>query len=77
MDNKDNKIDNDLLRKLVKYTSIPFEFFILIGGGAWFGSWLDKKIQVKFPWFMLGFAIFGLVIGLYHVYKSLKNDNLQ
>lgn len=69
--------DPDLMRKLIKYTSIPFEFFILIGGGAWLGSFLDKKFGIEHNILTVIFAIFGLVIGFYHVYKSLKNDKLQ
>ena len=71
------KPDPDLMRKLLKYTSIPFEFFILIGGGAWLGSYLDKKFGIAHHVLTVIFAIFGLVIGFYHVYKSLKNDKLQ
>jgi F0F1-type ATP synthase assembly protein I len=71
------KPDPYLVRKLLKYTSIPFEFFILIGGGAWLGSALDKKFCLKHHVLTVIFAIFGLLIGFYHVYKSLKNDKLQ
>ena len=71
------KLDPDLMRKLLKYTSIPFEFFILIGGGAWLGSALDKKFAIGHHVLTVIFAIFGLAIGFYHVYKELKDDKLQ
>ncbi len=64
-------MDTKLLNKLVRYTSMPFEFFVLIGGGAWFGSWLDKILHTS-PWLAFVFAILGFGSALYHTLKSIK-----
>jgi len=69
-----NKPDPKFIYKLLKYTSIPFEFFILIGGSAWVGSWLDKKFNIQNHLLTVFFAIFGFIIGIYHIFKSFKND---
>ncbi len=66
-------MDTDILKKFAKYSSMPFEFFVMIGGGAWLGSWLDKKFDTK-PWLTFILAIVGFASALYHVLSSIKKD---
>ncbi len=67
----DNK---DILKKFVRYTSMPFEFFVLMGAGAFLGHKIDAKVQTSFPYYTLIFAILGFAVALYHTFKTLKND---
>ncbi len=66
-------MDPDILRKFAKYSSMPFEFFVMIGGGAWLGSWLDKKFGTN-PWLTFILAIVGFGAALYHILSSIKKD---
>ena len=66
-----NKDDIDLIKKFLRFTSIPFEFFVTIGGGAWLGSWLDKKWHTGHLMLIIC-AVIGFFFGLYYVIKELK-----
>ncbi len=65
-------MDNDLMKKFLRYTSMPFEFLIIIGGSTWLGYWLDKRFGT-YPWLMIAMAAFGFFAAIYHVFKTLKN----
>lgn len=42
-------------------------------GLAALGYFLDKKMEVEDNYFTLGFALLGVGIGLYFVYRSVKD----
>ncbi len=66
-------MDKDLLKKFAKYSSMPFEFFVMIGGGAYLGNWLDKKFETGYALTII-LAILGFSAALYHIFKSIKKE---
>lgn len=64
----------DSIYKVLKYSGLSFQLFAVIGAGAWFGWWLDKKSQMQFPLWLLVFIMVSMVVAFYHLFISLKND---
>lgn len=60
------------MRKVAIYTSIPFEFFTAIGLGAFFGRFLDRVLNIRFPIFTIFWSVIGFFAALYHILKYLK-----
>tara|TARA_B100001175_G_C19491854_1_gene633058 strand:- start:417 stop:563 length:147 start_codon:yes stop_codon:yes gene_type:complete len=46
---------------------------IIIGGGAYFGSFLDSKALNNNPIFTIIFSLISIVIAFYISWKSIKN----
>jgi len=43
----------------------------IIGGGTWFGYWLDKQTGWDFPVFIVVFSILSVGFAIYYAVKDL------
>jgi hypothetical protein len=59
----------------LKYIGLSFQLFVIIGGGTWFGWYLQQKSSMKFPVWILLFCLISVVISFYSLYVNLKNDD--
>ncbi len=58
----------------LKFSGIAFEMVATIGVATYGGYWLDSYLQLKFPVFLLSFAMLSLGGSLYLLYKRLPKD---
>ncbi|WP_339752116.1 AtpZ/AtpI family protein [Algoriphagus aquimarinus] len=58
----------------VKYIGLSFQLFGVIGGGTWFGWWLQQKSDMKFPVWLLLFCFLSIGIGFYQLWTSIRSD---
>jgi len=73
MENQANN-ENNNFQKYLKYSSLVFEMGIIIGAGAYFGSWLDKKFNLEKPVLTAVLAVIGVLCSMFLLIKRLKND---
>lgn len=67
-DPKKQKPYNDFL----KYSGLGIQLVAGIGIAAWGGHWLDEKLQLKFPAFLLSFVFLTFGGMMYQLYRSLN-----
>ncbi|MEZ4878859.1 MAG: AtpZ/AtpI family protein [Chitinophagales bacterium] len=60
------------VKDYLQYSGMAFEMFAIIGVFAAAGYFLDKRLQIKFPIFLLAFSMIGLFGALYRIVKSLN-----
>ena len=61
---------------LLKYTDIAFRMGVTIALGAWFGKWLDGKMGMTKPVFLLVFSLAAVGLAIYMVVRDVsKKDN--
>jgi ATP synthase protein I len=70
MDNRDTK-NNSGISAYAKFSGIVFEMLVIIGGGTFFGNWLDEKKGKDFPLFTLIFSLISVGIALYIVIRQV------
>ncbi|WP_092894839.1 AtpZ/AtpI family protein [Algoriphagus aquimarinus] len=58
----------------VKYIGLSFQLFGVIGGGTWFGWWLQQKSDMKFPVWLLLFCFLSIGIAFYQLWNSIRSD---
>lgn len=58
----------------VKYIGLSFQLFGVIGGGTWFGWWLQQKSDMKFPYWLLLFCFASIGIAFYQLWVSIRSD---
>lgn len=56
---------------LIKYSSLGLQLAAGIGAAAWMGYWLDRKLNLKFPVFLISFVFIMFAGMVYQVYRSL------
>ena len=59
------------LRKVGYMTTAASEAGVLIGGGVWFGAWLDQRFSST-PGFLLGLLGLGLAISTYRAWYYIQ-----
>ncbi|NCD71562.1 AtpZ/AtpI family protein [Mucilaginibacter agri] len=57
----------------IKYSSIAFQMFAIIGVFTFVGYEIDKHAQHATPWVTAMLSLIGVFISLYLVIKSLKD----
>lgn len=63
------------VKDYLQYSGMAFEMFAIIGVFAAIGYFLDKKLQLNFPFFLLIFCLIGLSGAMYRIVKSLNNKS--
>ena len=58
---------------MMRYMDIPFKMAATIGLGTWFGKWLDGKMAMEKPVFLLLFMVLGIAAAMYLVIKDANN----
>lgn len=73
---KKNKLKNHLggFNKILRYTSMAIEMAAIIGGGAYAGVWLDRKLDFDTPIFTIALSLFGVFASTYLIIKQVTND---
>jgi len=69
------KPEKSRLQQIAAYSSLGMQTVIIIGGGAWLGSLLDKKYEVEKNWFALGFVLVSIVFSMIYTVKKLNHLN--
>lgn len=64
----------DNLEKILRYSSLSFQLFAVIGLGTWLGWYLHQKSGMSFPLWLLVFVLLSMAAAFYHLYVSIKND---
>ena len=52
---------------------IPFKMAAIIGLGTWFGKWLDGRMNMESPVFLLLFMFLGIAAAMYLVIKDANS----
>jgi F0F1-type ATP synthase assembly protein I len=55
----------------LKYGGLGLQLLATIGLFAWAGYWLDNRLALKFPVFLLLFTFAGLGGSLYQLYRRV------
>lgn len=63
------------LNNYVKYSSLGFQMFGIIGVFTFTGYKIDESLVSKTPLFTAFLSLLGVVIALYIVFKGVKNTN--
>ncbi len=78
---KNNKPDNPKKRTsptaLLRYTDIAFRMGATIALGTWFGKWLDGKMGMTKPIFLLIMSMLAISMSIYMVIRDadkLRNE---
>lgn len=58
----------------LRYSSLAFQFVIVIGVFGWLGHKLDNYLELKFPVFILLFIFISFGGMLYQLYKSISKS---
>ncbi len=61
------------LKLYARLSSLTFQMAIIIGGGAYFGSFIDSKVLNDNPIFTIIFSLISIFIALYVSLKSIIN----
>ena len=64
----------DRLAAIAKYSGIAFQMLATIGLSAWLGTWLDKQLELKNPWFTVSLLLLGVLLALWQVIRGLTKD---
>lgn len=59
----------------LKYSGLAIQLLVVIGVFGWLGHWLDLRLKLKMPAFMLLFGFVAFAGMMYQVYRSIKRDN--
>ena len=74
MQTKNNPPDNPKKRPssvaLLRYTDIAFRMGVTIALGAWFGKWLDGKMGMTKPVFLLIMSMLAISLSIYMVIRD-------
>ncbi len=62
---------NKGLKAVMKYSGMAFQMGIIIAGGVFFGSWLDKRAEHETSWYTIGIGLFSIFVALYVSLKDL------
>ncbi|MEQ9261998.1 MAG: AtpZ/AtpI family protein [Owenweeksia sp.] len=63
------------LNTYARYSSLGIQMAVIVGGGAWFGSWLDEKYPSNRKWFTLLCVLVSLVLAMVYVLRQLNSMN--
>ncbi|MCU0420723.1 MAG: AtpZ/AtpI family protein [Cyclobacteriaceae bacterium] len=55
----------------LKYSGLGLQLLVTIGLCAWLGHWLDVRLGLKFPIFLLVLTFAGLGGSMYQLYRQL------
>ena len=55
----------------IKYSSLGLQLVVAIGAAAWLGHWLDGKLNLEFPAFLISFVFIMFGGMIYQLYRSL------
>lgn len=58
----------------VKYIGLSFQLFAVIGGGTYFGWWVQQKSEMIFPVWLLLFCFLSIGLAFYQLWKSISAD---
>jgi hypothetical protein len=70
-----NKESNNL-KKIVRFTSIPFEMFIIIFGFYKLGMFIDKKFPNEMAMYTLGLTLIGVFVSMGYIIWRVKKLHL-
>lgn len=73
-DQKELKAGKKAIVSYAKYTSLAFQMIAIIGAFAYAGYKIDEKRQAKTPLATALLSLVGVLISLYLVIRSLKNQ---
>ncbi|MBA4145714.1 MAG: hypothetical protein C0523_08125 [Cytophaga sp.] len=56
----------------LRYSSLGLQLVVSIGAAGWLGHWLDGKMELRFPVFLLSFVFITFGVMLFQLYRSLN-----
>jgi type VI protein secretion system component VasF len=62
------------LGAFTKYGGMAFQLFGSCFAGLYFGRWLDARLQVERPTWVVFMTVIFMLASLYLLYKQLLND---
>lgn len=72
--NKNIKPQNNKIKSYVQYSGLGFQMIGIIGLFTFVGTKLDESQGLKTPIYTAILSLLGVIIALYTVIKSLKNN---
>ena len=73
MDPQKNKRVPKSQASVLRLMDIPFKMAAIIGLGTWFGKWLDGRMNMESPVFLLLFMFLGIAAAMYLVIKDANS----
>jgi F0F1-type ATP synthase assembly protein I len=58
-----------------KYSSLVFQMIVLVGGAAWLGTWLDRKMENSQPVMAIVLILLGIGVSLYTTIRTLLSKD--
>ncbi len=65
----------DKLKKIANYSGLGIQVMVMIGGGAWLGSWLDERAGNVKSWYTMGFVIGFTALSIWYAVRKLNELN--
>ena len=59
------------ITKFARFSGLGVQMGAVIALFTWLGTFLDKKMATKTPWWTIGLSLFGVMAGLYLVIKEV------
>lgn len=72
MDPSDNKY-----KSILRYSNLAFQMIGVILAGTFGGRWLDKKLHMKFPVFLITGVILSVFGAMYQVIREVQKKEDQ
>ncbi len=63
---------NKSLRQYLNYSALGLQIVAIIGGGAFLGSWLDKKYPSDINWFTLALVLISVALSMAYVVNKIN-----
>lgn len=57
----------------LRYSGLGLQMVLTIGLGAWLGHWVDEKLALQFPVFLLLLVFVTFGGSMYQLYKSVSD----
>lgn len=57
--------------RTMRYGSLGLQLLLTIGASAWLGHWVDQKLALRFPVFLLLLTFFSFGGAMYQLYRQL------
>jgi F0F1-type ATP synthase assembly protein I len=67
--------NSDRMAAIAKYSGIAFQMLATIGLSAWFGTFLDRRLALKYPWFTVSLLLLGVLMALWQVIRGLTKES--
>jgi ATP synthase protein I len=73
--NEQDDSSNSGMSSYAKYSALGFQMIVIIGGFTYAGYKIDESAHHDTQWVTAAFALIGVFISLYVVFRGIKSDH--